>query len=135
MKLFVSLLGIILQTGQMQIGDHTLTVEIAKTAQEKEQGLMERSSLDEGYGMLFVYEKPNFLTFWMKNTYIPLSIGFFNQNKELIAVDDMNPPKNERSPLPLHRSPEPAQYALEVPQGWFKKNKIKPGTKFSLHDR
>ncbi len=134
MNFFTTILAILLQTAKMQIEESSLTVEIAKTSSEKEKGLMGRSHLRDDQGMLFVYEKSSHLTFWMKNTYIPLSIGFFNQSKELIAIQDMDPPKNAKEPLILYSSPAPAQYALEVPQGWFEKHKIKPGARFSLHD-
>jgi uncharacterized membrane protein (UPF0127 family) len=134
MKLFCSLIALFLHTAKLQIENHTIQVEVAQTSLERERGLMERSSLSDGEGMLFVYEEPSFLIFWMKNTYIPLSIGFFNEDKVLVGILDMDPPEKGVSTLPIYKSPSPAQYALEVPQGWFQRNKIEPGAKFSLHD-
>ncbi len=130
MIFLTTVLATLFQT--LQINDQTLSVEVAKTTEEKEKGLMGRTSLKANQGMLFVYEKPTILTFWMKNTYIPLSIGFFNESKELIDIQDMPPPQNDLAPLIIYKSGGPAQYALEVPLGWFQKHKIQPGAKFSL---
>lgn len=130
MKIFLSLF---LRITQMTLGKETLSVEVADTPEAKAQGLMGRTALSESQGMLFVYEAPSRLTFWMKNTHIPLSIGFFNENQELIHIEHMNPPKQNTS-LILYRSPPNTQYALEVSQGWFSRHEIQLGTKFSLHD-
>ncbi len=116
------------------IGEASVEVEIANTPELRNRGLMDRESLEEGAGMLFVYDRPQELTFWMKNTRIPLSIGFFNANQTLINILEMKPANQQTNPLPLYQSAKPAQYALEVPQGWFKKNKIKPGMKFSIEN-
>lgn len=118
----------------LQIGSTELNVEVADTPSARNRGLMERDSLPEGQGMLFVYSEPEILCFWMKNTRIPLSIGFFDSDKRLKQIEDMNPPKTTSSPLPLYKSKQPAQYALEVPQNWFTKHKISIGDKFTLQD-
>jgi len=111
-----------------------LKVEMAVTPAQKAQGLMGRQSLAPGQGMIFVFQPEQPLSFWMKNTYIPLSIGFFRANKTLIEVLDMQPtdgPVREES-LPRYASSENAMYAIEVPKGWFSQNKIKPGMKFKF---
>lgn len=110
----------------------SVKVEMATSPMQKERGLMGRTHLANGQGMLFVFEPAQTLSFWMKNTLIPLSIGFFRENKTLIEIKDMEPihgPVREEL-LPRYESSEPAMYALEVPKGWFTQNKIKPGTKF-----
>lgn len=112
----------------------SLKVEMATTPQQKEHGLMGRTSLTMNQGMLFVFQPEQQLSFWMKNTLIQLSIGFFRENKTLIEIKDMEPihgPVRDEL-LPRYVSTEPAMYALEVPKGWFSKNKIKPGMKFRL---
>jgi uncharacterized membrane protein (UPF0127 family) len=112
----------------------TLKVEMATTPQQKEHGLMGRTSLSMNEGMLFVFQPAQPLSFWMKNTLISLSIGFFRENKTLFEIKDMEPihgPVREEL-LPRYLSSEPAMYALEVPKGWFLKYKIKPGMKFRL---
>jgi len=119
---------------KISIEDQIVIVEIADTPESTNKGLMFRSTLAEGHGMLFVYEKPHILSFWMKNTFIPLSIGFFDQNKKLLNIENM-PPFDKDPELPRFKSKGPALYALEVPQGWFEKHKIKPGAKFTFHDQ
>jgi len=109
-----------------------LTVEIADTDKTKAKGLSGRLELEDGSGMLFVYQKPDRLNFWMKNTLIPLSIAFFDESKTLIQILDMDPPVD--SNFVIYRSKAPALYALEVPQGWFAREKVKPGAKFSFLD-
>lgn len=110
----------------------SLKVEIAITPTQKAQGLMGRTSLANGTGMLFEFQPPQILSFWMKNTLIPLSIGFFRANKTLIEIQDMEPSQGpvREEMLPRYVSSEPAMYAIEVPKGWFHKSKIKPGSKF-----
>lgn len=115
---------------QIQVGSEVLTVEIVDTPTARAHGLMGRKELAEGHGMLFIYESAQRLTFWMKDTLIPLSIAFFDADKACINILDMDPPVGE--PLIKYRSTAPARYALEVPQGWFEKHGIVRGTKFSF---
>ena len=122
-----------LQKAQLEISGKKLTVELAQTEVEMSKGLMYRTQMAENEGMLFIYPSEQPLSFWMKNTFIPLSIGFFNKNRELIEVLDMAPVKSEMQlNLPSYRSRLPAKYALEVNQGWFKRNQIKLKSKFKL---
>lgn len=111
-----------------------LTVEVARTDEQRAQGLMFRKSLADGTGMLFVFPGETMLGFWMKNTLIPLSIGYFNKQRVLTEILDMEPPlgpvRDEQ--LPRYASKQPNLYALEVPRGWFTAKKIKPGATFSL---
>lgn len=110
----------------------SLKVEMALTPGQKSQGLMGRTHLAEGSGMLFEFQPPQILSFWMKNTLIPLSIGFFREDKTLIEIQDMEPshgPVREEL-LPRYVSSSAAMYAIEVPKGWFHKKKIKPGSQF-----
>jgi uncharacterized membrane protein (UPF0127 family) len=122
-----------LKKTKIELGGQFLTVEIADTPQSRNRGLMERKTLSDSEGMLFVYSKPEILSFWMKNTPLPLSIGFFNQKQVLILIEDMNPLKEGETPI-SYSSARPALYALEVPQGWFSKYGIGLGSKFSFLD-
>lgn len=131
---FTSLFALMLQTAQLKIDHATINVEIADTPSARKQGLMGREALSDNSGMLFVFEKSEILSFWMKDTKIPLSIGFFDKDKKLLQIEDMTPPLDHGSSLKTYTSRAPAQYALEVPQNWFTRNKITPGMKFSLHD-
>jgi uncharacterized membrane protein (UPF0127 family) len=118
---------------KIEVGGKKLDVEVATTREERAQGLMFRKKLPEGRGMLFVFEKPQVLSFWMKNTFIPLAIGFFDKNHKLIDIQEMEPSKSEmETDLPSYTSSGQSLYALEVPKGWFLKNKIKVGEKLKL---
>jgi uncharacterized membrane protein (UPF0127 family) len=89
-------------------------VEIADTPGERQTGLMGRSALAEEAGMLFVFDQEQILSFWMKDTLIPLSIAYVDSEGRIVDIQDMQP-LDETS----HPSAEPAQYALEVNQGFF----------------
>ncbi len=100
----------------------TLEVELAQTDQQKERGLMERTELGENRGMFFVFEEEQTLSFWMKNTLIPLSIAYIDESGTIVDIQDMQP--LDETP---HPSAEPAKYALEVNQGFFDENGISVG--------
>lgn len=117
---------------KIKLASTSIEVEIADTPELSAKGLMFRTSLDANKGMLFIFESEEPRAFWMKNTFIPLSIGFFNSKAELIDIQDMAPVKSEMEKNPKsYFSNGPAKYALEVNQGWFKKHKIKLGAKIS----
>lgn len=117
---------------KIQVGGVALNVEIADTSEKSARGLMFRKKLEDGDGMLFVFPQEEPHTFWMKNTFIPLSIGFFDRSKKLIDIQDMEPVRSEmQTDLKTYPSAGPAMYALEVPQGWFKKHKVNLGAKFT----
>lgn len=114
-----------------------LTVEVAVSNAERSHGLMYRKSMPKDQGMLFIFPEEQLMSFWMKNTYIPLSIGFFDKDKKLFEILDMNVvsgPVND-SQLENYVSSRAGKYALEVNQGWFSKNKIKPGEQFRFLDK
>jgi uncharacterized membrane protein (UPF0127 family) len=96
--------------------------EIARTDEQRERGLMWRQTLADGEGMLFVFERDRILSFWMKNTIIPLSIAYIAADGRILEIHDMAP----RS-LAAVSSARSARYALEVPQGWFTRKGIKAG--------
>ena len=92
----------------------TIKTEIARTDEERSTGLMYRDRLADGEGMLFVFDRDEVLTFWMKNTTIPLSIAFIASDGRIMEIRDMEP--GNLDPV---RSGRSVRYALEVPQGWF----------------
>lgn len=122
------------ETKRILLGGKTITVEIADNDQRRVQGLMFRKSLAPDQGMLFIFDSERVLGFWMKNTLIPLSIGYFDSSKRLINVHEMTPEVAGRAEhqLKTYRSSRPALYALEMEKNWFSKNKIKPGSQFTF---
>ena len=117
---------------EIEVGRIPLEVEIADTERLRQIGLSGRTDLPEGNGMLFIYKEPQIACFWMKNTTIPLSVGFFDGNKTLIGWENMDPPSSEVKQLPIYKSKKPVMYALEVRQGWFERHGIKPGTNLKM---
>jgi len=111
-----------LPTTKLTIGGHVVTAEVAATDETRQIGLMHRFSLPPDHGMLFVHDAPRPLSFWMRNTYIQLSIAFIDANGRIINVEDMAP-QVER----LTWSAGPALYALEMKKGWFAQKGIGPG--------
>src|SRR5215210_2053596 len=102
-------------------------VEIADDDAERQRGLMERTALAENAGMLFVFDREQALSFWMRNTLIPLSIAYIDSEGRIVDIQDMQP-LDETS----HPSAEPAQYALEVNQGFFAERGIEVGDEVEL---
>ena len=118
------------ETEWIQVGNKKIKVEVARSQRQHERGLMFRESLPAQEGMIFVFEIPRILQFWMKNTFIDLDIGYFNQDRELIDIFQMKASSVMTQAPDVYPSSQPAQYALEMNRGWFAKNKIKKGDRF-----
>ncbi|GHV93430.1 hypothetical protein AGMMS50268_39330 [Spirochaetia bacterium] len=96
------------------LGPVSMEAELARTDQERAQGLMYRESLDDGKGMLFIFDRDQRMSFWMKNTLIPLSIAFIASDGRITEIKDMEPLS-----LSTVNSERSVRYALEVNRGWF----------------
>jgi len=103
-----------LPTRTLTVREQKIVVEVAATPETRATGLMHRFSLRPDHGMLFVFEAPQPLAFYMRNTYIPLSIAFLDARGRIINIEDMQP-KDEST----HWSKGLAMYAIEMRQGWF----------------
>jgi uncharacterized membrane protein (UPF0127 family) len=109
-------------TQDILVGQASCSVEIANTDRARARGMMGRRDILDGTGMLFIYPQSMYLSFWMKNTPSPLSIAFIDEVGKIIEISDLQP-FSERSV----KSSRPCRAALEVPQGWFSKNRVVPG--------
>lgn len=110
-----------------------LEVEIAQTPEARAHGLMYRRHLDEHAGMLFVFDEDARWGFWMKNTFIPLSIGFLDRTWRLLEILDMAVAADPtQGPWPVYEPSRPYRYALEVNQGYFARRGIAPGARAEL---
>ena len=119
----------------IKVGNTALKVKLAITPEQQKRGLMNiqgmgPTKLPKNEGMLFIYRREEMLSFWMKNTTIPLSIAFINKDGFITEIKDMEPGSSASV-----RPNRPAQYALEVNRGWFSKNGVKVGTKVNLNLR
>jgi len=104
-----------------------LYVEVAHTESEKRKGLMFRESLPKNMGMIFLYDKPSYLNFWMRNTFIPLSIAFVDESRVISEIYNMRPLDET-----FIRSTEKVVYAIEANNGWFRKNLIYHGSSITI---
>ncbi|MCH8150473.1 MAG: DUF192 domain-containing protein [Planctomycetes bacterium] len=111
-----------LPKGVVLIGEHEFRVEIADTNASRTQGLMDRTSLADDAGMLFIFDRPADLSFWMLNTSIPLDIAFIREDMTVSSIDTMTPHS-----LESHLSIELVPFALEVPAGEFSRRGIEAG--------
>ncbi len=110
-------------------GEVEVRVEIADDVSERARGLMHRTALAENRGMLFVFPNEERLSFWMKNTLIPLSVAFMDSEGRIVDIQDMKPLDDDP---PSYVSAEPARYALEVNQGFFEEHGIEVGDSAEL---
>jgi uncharacterized membrane protein (UPF0127 family) len=104
-----------------------LRAELARTPEEREKGLMFRKSLADGEGMLFIFDRDQILSFWMKNTLIPLSVAYIAHSGRIMEIYDMQP-----GDLRSVQGSRYVRYALEVPQGWFDRVGIGPGDTLTI---
>jgi uncharacterized membrane protein (UPF0127 family) len=109
---------------KIRVGTHAVDAEVAQTPQQRTLGLMYRFNLPADRGMLFVFPQPEPLGFWMRNTFIPLSIAYIDADGRILNILDMKPHDESR-----HPSAGPALYALEMRRGWFAERGIGPGTR------
>lgn len=113
-----------LPTATLTINSTKLVAEVAATNEHRSTGLMHRFSLAPDAGMLFVFDAPRPLSFWMRNTYVALSIAFIDANGTIVNIEEMAP-KDERTTW----STGPALYALEMRKGWFAQNGVAAGAR------
>lgn len=112
----------------LSVNSRPLIVEVARTGRERERGLMYREELQWNEGMLFVFKEDEILSFWMKDTKIPLSIAFLDKDGKVTDIFDMIP----YSLTPVNSSKR-CRYALEVNRGFFRESELKVGDTVDLH--
>lgn len=110
------------------LGEKQVWAELAARPREREKGLMYRDSIPEGNGMLFVFEKPGPQRFWMKNTRIPLDIGYFSQTGKLLEIHAAKP--FDLRGVPSHS--QKVKFVLELNLNGFRKMGIRIGDRLDL---
>ena len=101
---------------------HRIDAEVAADQQNRMQGLMNRRSMAANQGMLFVFTHPDRHCMWMRNTLLPLSVAFLDEQGRILNIEDMKPQTENN-----HCASSPARFALEMNQGWFASKGIKVG--------
>ena len=107
---------------ELTAGFHRIEAEVAANDQNRQVGLMNRKSMPPQHGMLFVFTQDNTHCMWMRNTFLPLSVAFLDEEGRIINVEDMAP-QTENS----HCAAAAARFALEMNQGWFAGKGLKSG--------
>jgi len=111
----------------IKVGDRMVQMQVALQPAEMSKGLMFRKTMGEDEGMIFVFARPQLMSFWMRNTELPLDIGYFETDGELREVYPMYP-HDERPVKSVGRR----QLALEMNQGWYARTGVKPGAKLDM---
>lgn len=112
----------------IKVGDQVVQMQVAVLPAELQRGLMFRQSMGRDEGMVFVFLRPQPQGFWMRNTPLPLDIGYFDGQGVLKEIYPMFP-HDERSVTSRSRE---IQFCLEMNQGWFKDRGVKPGAQLDL---
>ncbi|WP_424192491.1 DUF192 domain-containing protein [Ampullimonas aquatilis] len=115
-----------LPTKQLNVGIHLIQAEVAQTYAQRAKGLMFRETMGSNQGMVFVFDKKEASCMWMKNTLIPLSVAFLDDDGTILNIEDMQPQTETN-----HCARAPMRYALEMNLGWFKNKGIKSGSKIA----
>ena len=113
-----------LQRTKLSAGMYIIDVQVARTPEQRQVGLMMRKEMSQQEGMIFVFEQAGRQCFWMKKTLIPLTAAFVADDGRIVNMADMKPQTED-----AHCSEEPVRYVLEMNKGWFAKKGIKPGSK------
>ncbi len=114
-----------LPTTRLNAGIHVITAEVAQDNPSRMRGLMFREKLAPNAGMLFVFDGKGVQCMWMRNTLIPLSVAFIDDDGTIVNIEDMKP----LDEVTQHCSKKPVVFALEMTQGWFAQRGIKAGAK------
>ena len=109
----------------------TVTADVAETQEQKIKGLAGKTVLKENEGMLFLYDKPDYHTFWMKGMLIPIDILWIKDGY-VVDIAENVPPPNDEDDLPLYKPKEPASEVLEVSAGFARKYSITVGESYTL---
>lgn len=107
---------------ELNFGLYRIEAEVAADQKNRMQGLMQRRSMAPQQGMLFVFPQVARHCMWMKNTFLPLSVAFLDDEGHIINIEDMQPETENN-----HCAARPARFALEMNQGWFAAKGIKAG--------
>lgn len=114
---------------QVTIGGEKVHVRIADDPQERQIGLSETAKLGDKEGMLFLFDKKGYPSFWMKGMEFPIDIIYLNDTKVVTIYKNVQPPKSEdeMEMLPTYPATNTSNRVLEVPAGFADKHGVKVG--------
>ena len=111
-------------------GFHRIDAEVAADQNNRMQGLMQRRAMAANQGMLFVFPQAARHCMWMRNTFLPLSVAFLDEEGRILNIEDMQPQTEDN-----HCASAAARFALEMNIGWFASKGLKAGTRISGIER
>ncbi|MBK1681019.1 DUF192 domain-containing protein [Rhodocyclus tenuis] len=115
---------------ELSAGFYRIEAEVAFNQPMRMQGLMQRQSMATNHGMLFVFPQRARHCMWMKNTLLPLSVAFLDDEGRVLNIEDMEPQTESN-----HCAAQPARFALEMNRGWFAGRGISPGARIAGVER
>ena len=113
-----------LPTIKVWLGSQELVTEVARTDLQIRTGMMFREGIAENEAMIFVFDRPDYRAFWMKNVSVPLSCAYIDPDGVILEIHDMTPQETK----PIESATGRVQFVLETRQGWFERNKVSTGT-------
>jgi len=116
------------KTPTITINDRSFQISVADSQKEREIGLSETKSLPENQGMIFLFEKPGYYSFWMKNMKIPIDIIYINNDQIVTIHNNLQPPKEQESSI-VYIPEEPSDKVLEIKAGLSRAYNFKKGDK------
>jgi uncharacterized membrane protein (UPF0127 family) len=119
-------------TPRANIDGHTFSLYLARTSHDQEVGLAKFNKIDNNQGMLFIFSKPDYYSFWMKNMKFPIDIIFINGSK-IVDIFQKVPVQKDNNNLPTYTTGEKADKVLEINAGLTNKYKIKIGDNIGLN--
>ena len=115
-----------LPTTTLSAGIHLITAEVAADDAARMKGLMFRSHLAPNHGMFFIFDEHAGHCMWMRNTLMPLSVAFIDDDGAIVNIEDMDPKSDDS-----HCARRPVRYALEMTRGWFAQHGLQPGSRLT----
>lgn len=117
----------------VKINNYTFQLTVARSQEEKEVGMSKTTSLSENQGMIFLFKKPGFYSFWMKDMKFPIDIIYINDNKIVTIQNNVQPVKDRESPI-VYTSTEPSDKVLEINAGLARAYNFKKGDKVKIEN-
>jgi uncharacterized membrane protein (UPF0127 family) len=113
-----------LDTIKLWIGPEQMITEMALTEKQEQTGMMFRTNMAENEGMIFVFDRPQQASFWMKNCTLPLSAAYMDIDGRILEIHDLQPQDTNI----VQSATDNIEFVLETPQGWFQRHNIKTDT-------
>jgi uncharacterized membrane protein (UPF0127 family) len=115
---------------ELTVGFHRIEAEVAADQTNRMQGLMQRRTMGPNQGMLFVFAQAERHCMWMRNTFLPLSVAFLDEEGRILNIENMQPQTEDN-----HCAAGAARFALEMNIGWFSGKGLKAGARIGGIER